>query len=97
MPTATSTAANTTTTSNPKSNGAVASNGVNGTSTANGTSNGTSASATNENDTTWFQRTCADLSERKLADSGDPNSIMKAVVAKSSVLWDNKKVCPSTP
>lgn len=97
MPTATSTATNVSTVAKSKSNGAavVTSNGGNGAASVvnDPPSSSSSAHDSSESETTWFQRTCADLSERKLADPGDPNSVMKAVVAKSSVLWDNKKVC----
>ena len=97
MPTAVANTTNPSNTAKTKANGAAApTNGVDTTADAqpvtNGTSNGTQTNGASEDDDTWFQRTCADLSERKLADSGDPNSVMKAVVAKSSLLWDNKTV-----
>ena len=97
MPTAVANTTNPSNTAKTKANGAAApTNGVDTTAAAqpdtNGTSNGTQTNGASEDDNAWFQRTCADLSERKLADSGDPNSVMEAVVAKSSLLWDNKTV-----
>ena len=61
-------------------------------SSANTTTNTSSTPNGTAEDDSWFQRTCADLSERKVADVGDPNAVMNAVVAKSSLLWDNKSV-----